>query len=83
MGNFCIHINFFSSGLFAGGVYISLRFTLLAPPEQQGAADRARAVLCLFPIVAGIFLVFAWILADQLFIQVRKKEEWKQYQICN
>ena len=62
-----------SSGCFAAGVYIGLHFTILSPDsededgggggdeeEEEGLPHPAYAVLCLFPIVAGIFLIFIW-----------------------
>ena len=58
-----------SSGCFAAGVYIGLHFTILSPDsgdggdgdeEEDGLPHPAYAVLCLFPIVAGIFLIFIW-----------------------
>ena len=62
------------SGCFAAGIYIGLHFTVFAKAGSEGddennddGKDRnmAYAVLCLFPIVAGIFLIFLWILVDQ------------------
>ena len=57
------------SGCFAAGVYIGLHFTILSiasedeesnEDEDSSSAHPAYAVLCLFPIVAGIFLIFIW-----------------------
>ena len=57
------------SACFAAGVYIGLHFTILADEKDAGDEDSeedgegfhpAYAVLCLFPIVAGIFLIFIW-----------------------
>ena len=66
-------ILFHFSGCFAAGVYIGLHFTILSiaaseddtessedGEDSSSSAHPAYAVLCLFPIVAGIFLIFIW-----------------------
>lgn len=61
-------------GCFAGGIYLALWFTILQQPDKTKPEDQVLAVLAVFPIVGGIFLIFLWILVDQLYIQMGVKK---------
>lgn len=60
-------------GCFAGGIYVALYFTVLQSDEVQ-AEEKILAILAIFPIVGGIFLIFLWIFVDQLYIQMGVKK---------
>jgi len=42
--------------------------------NNQGGNHEAMAVLALFPIVGGIFLIFLWLFVDQQFIQMGRQK---------
>jgi len=53
-----------------GGFYQALHFTVLAEDENT-----FHACLALFPVVAGIFLAFLWVLVYQLALRLRYRRQ--------
>ena len=53
--------------LFGTGLYLVINFTLLVDEMEV-----LKVVASTGPVLAGIFLIFIWVLVDQLFIQIKK-----------
>ena len=60
------HLVFILS-LFGTGLYLMINFTLLLDEIKV-----LKAVASTVPVLAGIFLIFIWVLMDQLYIQIKK-----------
>ena len=54
-------------GLVGSGLYLVIHFLLLL--EERSVTN---AILSLIPILAGIFLIFPWVLVDQLYVKYKQ-----------
>ena len=53
--------------LLCSGLYLVIYFLLLL--EERSVTN---AILSLVPILAGIFLIFPWVLVDQLYVKYKQ-----------
>ena len=54
-------------GCIGSGLYLVIYFTLLVKEREV-----VKAVVSIGPVLAGIFLIFLWVLVDQLYIKLKQ-----------